>query len=64
MWLRPLKSDECVFVRYANKIKGAPNLTSDALLERGAFQTMETVPPEQRIYPSCPHRVAIVILAM
>jgi hypothetical protein len=25
---------------------------------------METVPPEQRIYPSCPHPVAIIILAM
>jgi hypothetical protein len=62
--LRQLKSDECVFVRYANNIKGAPDLTTDDLLERGAFETMETVPPEQRIYPSCPHPVAIMILAM
>ena len=61
---RQLTSDECVFVRYANNIKGAPDLTADDLLERGAFETMETVPPEQRIYPSCPHPVAIMILAM
>ena len=26
--LRQLKSDECVFVRYANNIKGAPDLTT------------------------------------
>ena len=62
--LRQLKSDDCVFVRYENNIKGAPNLTTDDLLERGAFHTMETVPPEQRIYPSCPHPVAIMIVAM
>ena len=49
---RQLTSDECVYVRYANKIKGAPDLTTDGLLECGAFETMETVPPEQRIYPS------------
>ena len=62
--LRQLKSDEYVFVRYANNIKGAPDLTTDDLLERGAFETMQTVPPEQRIYPSFPHPVAIMILAM
>ena len=63
--LRQLKSDECVFVRLENNIKGAQaSLSSEDVLKHGYFQTMKNVPPKDRIYPSCPHPVAALIIAM
>ena len=63
--LRQLQSDECVFVRYENNIKGGPkSVTNEDMLKQGYFQTMETVPMEKRIYKSCPHPVAALIIAV
>ena len=59
-----LKSDECVFVKYVNNIKGAPPLNLDNILDHGMFDTMTEVPLDQRVYPSCPHPIASMILMM
>jgi hypothetical protein len=63
--LRQLQADECVFVRFENNIKGGPNsITNEDLISKGYFQTMETVPIKKRIYKSCPHPVAALIIAV
>ena len=59
-----LESDECVFYRYAQNIKGQPPLTVENLIESGGFHTMPIVPPEQRIYASCHYPVACHILVL
>ena len=62
--LRQLECDECVFVKYAQNIKGQPPLTAEHILESGAFATMETVPLSLRVYKSCIYPVACMIIAM
>ena len=62
--LRQLDCDECVFVKYAQNIKGQPPLTTEQILESGSFMTMETVPKSQRVYPSCIYPVACLIIVM
>ncbi len=62
--LTQLKSDECVFVKYVNNIKGVPSLNLDNILDHGMFDTMTEVPLDQRVYPSCPHPIASMILMM
>ena len=62
--LRQLDCDECVFVRCAQNIKGQPPLTTEHIIESGAFMTMDTVPEHQRVYKSCVYQVACVIVVM
>ena len=62
--LTQLKSDECVFVKYVNNIKGDPPLDLDNILDHGMFDTMTEVPLDQRVYPSCPHPITSMILMM
>jgi hypothetical protein len=49
--LTQLKSDECVFIRYVQNIKGAAALTpEDTTVNRGLFQsTRDVIPLEQRV---------------
>ena len=58
--MKQLKSDECVFIKFCNNSKSdplheTPNLNSSALAD--------TIPPHDRIYPDCPHRTAVLIVA-
>ena len=62
--LRQLDSDECVFVKYAQNIRGQPPLTMEKILESGAFMTMDTVPESQRVYKSCIYPVVCLIIVM
>ena len=63
--LTQLQSDECVFIRYVQNIKGAAALTPEDTINRGLFQaTRDTVPLDQRVYADCPHSVAVLIVAM
>lgn len=62
--MRQLDSDECVFVKCAQNIKGQPPLTVEHIIESGAFMTMDTVPEDQRVYSSCIYPVACVIIVM
>ena len=63
--LKRLKADECVFVRYENNVIGGPStLSNEDLLKQGYFLNMKTVPVEKRIYKSCPHSVAALIVAV
>lgn len=63
--LTQLQSDECVFIRYVQNIKGAAALTPEDTIDRGLFQaTRDTVPLDQRVYADCPHSVAVLIVAM
>ena len=55
-----LKSDECVFIKFCNNSKSdplhqMPNLNGNAIAN--------TIPLEDRIYPDCPHRTAVLIVA-
>lgn len=55
-----LKSDECVFIKFCNNSKSdplheKPNLNSNDIAA--------TIPLEDRIYPDCPHRTAVLIVA-
>jgi hypothetical protein len=51
--LKQLESDECVFLKCDQNIKGQPPLTAETILESGAFHTMTNVPIDQRVYASC-----------
>jgi len=58
-----LKSDRCVFVKIENNIIGGPaSLSSEDVVNHGAFVSMSNVPPAQRIYPSCSHGVAALFI--
>jgi len=57
-------TDECVFVRYVSNIKGQPQLTNKDLLINSKFLNMEFVPDKMRVYKSCSHPVAAMILVM
>ena len=62
--LNQLKSDECIFYRYVQNIKGQPELNLENILESGGFHTMPIVPEEQRVYKFCHYPVACLILAL
>ena len=58
--MKQLKSDECVFIEFTNNSKSdplheLPNLNGSSLAQ--------TIPLADRIYPDCPHRTAILIVA-
>ena len=60
--LKQLESDECVFMKYAQNIKGQSPLTPEGILESGTFCTMSTVPKDQRVFASCVYPVACLII--
>ena len=47
-----------------SNIKGQPQLTNEDLLINGKFLNMEFVPDKMRVYKSCSHPVAAMILVM
>ena len=59
-----LKSDQCVFIRRVQNIKGQPALTSEDIIARGSFEYTERVPKSKRVYPSCEFPVAMLIIFM
>ena len=60
-----LKSDECVFIRCRQNIKGGAELNPEDIISHGLFEaTNQTVPLEQRVYPDCPHSIAVTIICM
>ena len=54
-----LKSDQCVFIRRVQNIKGQPALTSEDIIARGSFEYIERVPKSKRVYSSCEFPVAM-----
>ena len=62
--LKQLQTDECVFIRYVSNIIGQPSLTNEDLLVNGKFINMEIVLTPMRVYKSCCHAVAAMILVM
>ena len=62
--LRQLESDECVFVVMRQNVKGQPELTAEGLCDAQVFEQLDHVPKEKRIYPSCPHSVAFLAIAV
>ena len=62
--MKQLQTDECVFTRYVSNIIGQPSLTNEDLLVNGKFLNMEIVPMQMRVYKSCCHPVAAMILVM
>jgi len=53
-----------VFIRYVSNIIGQPSLTNEDLLVNGKFINMEIVLTPMRVYKSCCHAVAAMILVM
>ena len=53
-----------MFIRYVSNIIGQPSLTNEDLLVNGKFLNMEIVPMQMRVYKSCCHPVAAMILVM
>ena len=53
-----------MFIRYVSNIIGQPSLTNEDLLVNGKFLNMEIVPMPMRVYKSCCHPVAAMILVM
>ena len=62
--MKQLQTDECVFTRYVSNIIGQPSLTNEDLLVNGKFLNIEIVPMQMRVYRSCCHPVAAMILVM
>ena len=62
--LTQLKSDQCVFIRRVQNIKGQPALTSEDIIARGSLEYTERVPKSKRVYPSCEFPVAMLIIFM
>ena len=62
--MKQLQTDECVCTRYVSNIIGSPSLTNEDLLVKGKFLTMEILPMQMRVYRSCFHPVAAMILVM
>ena len=57
--LRQLDSDEGVFVRYVQNIKGASPITAEGIIESGVFTAQQKeVPLAKRVYEDCPHFIA------
>jgi len=62
--LEQLQTDECVFICYVSNIIGQQELTNEDLLINGKFLNMDVVPEKIRVYKSCCHQVAAMILVM
>jgi len=62
--MKQLQTDECVFTRYVSNIIGSPLLTNEDLLVKGKFLTLEILPMQMRVYRSCCHPLAVMILVM
>ena len=56
---RQLQSDECVFVRYENNVKKGSK-TWKELRTLTTLAELKVIPEEDRVYPDCPHDVAVV----
>ena len=59
-----IKAIIIIFTRYVSNIIGLPSLTDEDLLVNGNFFNMEIVPMQMRMYRSCSHPVAAMILVM
>jgi len=62
--MKQFQTEECVFTRYVSNIIGSPSLTNEDLLVKGKFLNMEILPVQMRVYRSCSHPVAAMILVM
>ena len=60
---RQLQSDECVFVRYENNVKKGSK-TWKELRTLTTLAELKVIPEEDRVYPDCPHDVAVVIVLL
>jgi hypothetical protein len=60
---RQLQSDECVFVRYEVNVKKGSK-TAKELRTLTTLADLKVIPEEDRVYPDCPHDVAVVIILL
>jgi len=60
--MKQLQTDECVFTRHVSNIIGSASLTNEDLLVNSKFFNMELLPMQMRVYRSCSHPVAAMIL--
>ena len=60
---RQLQSDACVFVRYEVNVKKGSK-TAKELRTLTTFADLKVIPEEDRVYPDCPHDVAVVIILL
>jgi len=62
--MKQYQTSECVFTRYVCDIIRQPSPTNEDPLVDGKFLNMEIVPMQMRVYKSCCHPVAAMILVM
>ena len=60
---RQLQSDECVFVRYEVNVKKGSKIAKE-LRTLTTLADLKVIPEEDRVYPECPHDVAVVIIVL
>jgi len=57
-WLR---TDECVFIKYAWNIKGKDSQLKALSADLDVLSSLVDVPEGARVYPSCSHSIVILI---
>lgn len=60
--LHRLRTDECVFIKYAWNIKGKDSQLKALSADLDVLSSLVDVPEGARVYPSCPHSIAMLIL--
>jgi len=60
--LHRLRTDECVFIKYAWNIKGKDSQLKALSADLDVLTSLVDVPGGARVYPSCPHSIAMLIL--
>ena len=60
--LQRLRTDECVFIRYAWNIKGKDSNLKARSSDLDALSNLVDVPEGNRVYASCPHSIAVMIV--
>jgi hypothetical protein len=61
-WLKATRTDECVIIKYAWNIKGKDSNLKARSSDLDALSSLCDVPEGNRVYPSCPHSVAVMIV--
>jgi hypothetical protein len=60
--LQRLRTDECVFIKYEWNIQGKDSHLKARPADLDVLSSLVVVPEGNRVYPSCPHSIAMLIV--
>jgi hypothetical protein len=60
--LQRFRTDECVFIKYAWNIKGKDSHLKARPADLDVLSSLVDVPEGDRVYPSCPHSIVMIIV--